>query len=134
MQELNYIANRFFNAVKFNNKKLFINHYDMDAINNAIRKYRKIKNINLTNKIKNILKGLLYIKVDEHYFKTFKINKLLFEKLFTKTIYDLEPKDYLEHEFNKLINSKFENNIDLEFTNERLQDYVDYIKENLKIK
>ena len=134
MQELNYITNRFTNAVKFNNRKLFINNYDLDAKNNAIIKYKKVKHKNLSIKIKNLLKGLLYIKVDEHYLRSFKINNLLFDKLFSNTIYDLQPKEYLENEFNKLINTKFEQDIDLEFTNERLKEYVDYVKDYLKIK
>ena len=133
MQELNYIANRFTNAVKFKNSKLFINNYDLDAINNALIKHKKNKNINTTTKIKNILKGLIYIKLDNHYFQTFKINKLLFDKLLNNTIYELQPKEYLENEFNKLINAN-DTTFELEFTNDRLEEYVNYIKDYLKIK
>lgn len=131
MQELNYIVNRFTNAVKFNNSKLFINNYDLDAINNALIKH---KNRITSVWLKNILKGLIYIKLDEKYFNTFKINILLFDKLLNKTIYEIQPKEYLENEFNKVVNIKLNKELELEYTNDRLNEYVDYIKYYLKIK
>lgn len=129
MQELNYIVNRFTNAVKFNNSKLFINNYDLDAINNALIKH---KNRITSVWLKNILKGLIYIKLDEKYFNTFKINILLFDKLLNKTIYEIQPKEYLENEFNKVVNIKLNKELELEYTNDRLNEYVDYIKDYLK--
>lgn len=134
MQELNYIVNRFTNAVKFNNSKLFINNYDLDAINNALIKHKKNKNRITFVWLKNILKGLIYIKLDEKYFNTFKINILLFDKLLNKTIYEIQPKKYLENEFNKVVNIKLNKELELEYTNDRLNKYVDYIKYYLKIK
>ncbi len=134
MQELNYIVNRFTNAVKFNNSKLFINNYDLDAINNALIKHKKNKNRITYVWLKNILKGLIYIKLDEKYFNTFKINILLFDKLLNKTIYEIQPKEYLENEFNKVVNIKLNKELELEYTNDRLNEYVDYIKYYLKIK